>query len=247
MSYVKDGEDMRLTDIHCHFLPKVDDGAKDEEEALKLLEMEYAQGVRRIIVTPHYRIEMFETAREEIEERYRWLKAQARLLYEDLELYLGCEYYANSGMLEDLKTHRRDTLAGSRYVLVEFSGMDSFTKQRKQVRELTGAGYIPIIAHAERYECLRKDIQNVKELIFFGAKIQVNADSVLGEEGWKTKAFCKKLMKQDLLHFIASDAHRTKERVPNLGRCAEYIDKKMGHEYAQRIFVENPDEIFSTE
>lgn len=238
---------MRLTDIHCHLLPKVDDGAKDEEEALKLLEMEYAQGVRRIIVTPHYRIEMFETEKEQIEFQYRWLKTAAKQLYDDLELYLGCEYHSNSQMLEDLKAHKRDTLAGSRYVLVEFSGMDSFAKQRKQIRELTGAGYIPVIAHAERYECLRKDIQNVKELIFFGAKIQVNADSILGEEGWKTKAFCKKLMKQDLLHFIASDAHRTKERVPNLGRCAEYIDKKMGHEYAQRIFVENPGEIFSIE
>lgn len=75
----------------------------------------------------------------------------------------------------------------------------------------------------------------------------MNADSILGEEGWKTKSFCKKLMKQDLLHFIASDAHCTKERIPNLGRCAEHIEKKMGYEYAQRIFIENPDEIFSEE
>ena len=133
--YLKDGEYMRLTDIHCHLLPKVDDGAKNEEEALKLLEMEYAQGVRRIIVTPHYRIEMFETDQERIEQQYRWLKAAAEQLYDDLEIYLGCEYHANSGILEDLKTHRREALAGSRYVLVEFSGMDSFAKQRKQIRE----------------------------------------------------------------------------------------------------------------
>lgn len=168
--HVKDGDYMRLTDIHCHLLPKVDDGAKDKEEALKLLEMEYAQGVRKIIVTPHYRIEMFETDKEEIEHQYRWLKTAAKQLYDDLELYLGCEYHANSQMLEDLKTHRRETLAGGRYVLVEFSGMDSFAKQRKQVRELTGAGYIPIIAHAERYECLRNDIKNVEELIFLGRR-----------------------------------------------------------------------------
>lgn len=245
--YLKDGEYMRLTDIHCHLLPKVDDGAKSEEEALKLLEMEYAQGVRRIIVTPHYRIEMFETDQERIEQQYRWLKATAEQLHDDLEIYLGCEYHANSGILEDLKTHRREALAGSRYVLVEFSGMDSFAKQRKQIRELTGAGYIPVIAHAERYECLRNDIKNIEELIFFGAKIQVNADSVLGEEGRKTKAFCKKLMKQDLVDFIASDAHCMKGRAPNLGRCAEYVEKKMGHEYARRIFVENPSEIFNRE
>ena len=77
--------------------------------------------------------------------------------------------------------------------------------------------------------------------------MQLNASSVLGEYGKKTRQFCKRAMKEDCIHFIASDAHGTKYRKPNLGKCAKYVTKKMGKEYAERIFVKNPEKILRKE
>ena len=65
------GYDMKnLFDIHCHILPQVDDGARNMDMALKMLKMEYDDGVRSIILTPHFRREMFETPQEKIEDQF---------------------------------------------------------------------------------------------------------------------------------------------------------------------------------
>ena len=104
-----------------------------------------------------------------------------------------------------------------------------------------------MIAHIERYPDLIDDMDNIWELIELGAYVQLNAASVLGEYGKKTKQFCKRAMKEDCVHFIASDAHGTEYRKPNLGKCAKYVTKKMGKEYAERIFVKNPEKILRKE
>ena len=83
-------------------------------------------------------------------------------------------------------------------------------------------------------------MEKIQELKDMGALIQVNAGSVLGEEGWKLKKFCLELMKKDLIDFIASDTHNTSDRKLNLKKCASYVTKKMGKQYAERIFFNNP-------
>ena len=130
-------------------------------------------------------------------------------------------------------------MAGSRYVLIEFSMNDLFPTIRNYVYELITHGYQPIIAHVERYFCCQK-MEKIQELKDMGALIQVNAGSVLGEEGWKLKKFCLELMKKDLIDFIASDTHNTSDRKLNLKKCASYVTKKMGKQYAERIFFNNP-------
>lgn len=83
----------------------------------------------------------------------------------------------------------------------------------------------------------------VAELIDQGAMIQVNADALLGIEGWKIRRFCKKLMKKEEIDFIASDAHDLKERPSRLRECADYVERKWGSRTAKRIFVINPSKI----
>ena len=80
----------------------------------------------------------------------------------------------------------------------------------------------------------------VQNLASMGCYIQVNAESILGQEGFGIKRFCRKLMKQDLVHFVGSDAHNMTDRKPQIGRCAEYLAKKMGRGYMEKILVENP-------
>ena len=100
-----------LFDVHCHMVPGVDDGASDLEESLAMLKMEYRDGVRNIIVTPHYRRRMFETPAKKVHEQFQKLQEAAKKEYPDLSLYLGCELHSNMDLqeiLEKLKTERKE-------------------------------------------------------------------------------------------------------------------------------------------
>lgn len=228
---------MNLIDIHCHILPKVDDGPDSVEESLKILKDMKRQGIKHVIVTPHYRPEMFEPSMKRVIYSYRHLRDIAYNM--GVSMSLGCEYYRNEQIIEHMDNRKRPSMAGSRYVLVEFSMNDLFPTVRNYVYELITHGYQPIIAHVERYFCCQK-MEKIQELKDMGALVQLNAGSVLGEEGWKLKIFCLDLMKKDLVDFVASDTHNTSDRKLNLKKCASYVTKKMGKQYAERIFFNNP-------
>ena len=92
-----------IYDIHCHIVPGVDDGATDIGETVKLLRMEYEQGVRTVIATPHFRFRMFETPAEKVREQFRLVEKAASEISPDLHVYLGCEFHANMEMLPMLR------------------------------------------------------------------------------------------------------------------------------------------------
>lgn len=126
------------------------------------------------------------------------------------------------------------------FVLVEFSYHYDFQKIRNSVYELVSEGYNPILAHIERYACLNKHKEYIEELIQMGAYMQINTSAVLGKMGFSQKHFCKKVLQEHLIHFIASDAHSLQKRRPNMKECKKYVEKKVGVEYANEIFVRNP-------
>ncbi|HIU03292.1 MAG TPA: hypothetical protein IAB63_08580 [Candidatus Onthocola gallistercoris] len=232
-----------LTDIHCHLLPGVDDGPDEMEEAVRMLRKEYEDGVRQLIVTPHYREGMFETGMEKIVYAYLALRKEALKIDSCLRVYLGCEFHTNADMTEELEQRLRPTLAGSRYVLTEFSSSHNYERIRNQVYDLRQKGFLPVLAHIERYPCMTHDIDQVYDIKACGAYIQINAGSLLGENGRRTKHFCGQCMKQDLIDFVATDAHGIRQRKPNLLACRKYTEKKMGSDYAEKIFNINPEYI----
>ena len=127
-----------IYDIHCHIVPGVDDGATDIGETVKLLRMEYEQGVRTVIATPHFRFRMFETPVEKVKEQFRLVEKAASEISPDLHVYLGCEFHANMEMLPMLREQKVMTMAGSRYVLTEFS----HNSEESYIRERLGAWHI---------------------------------------------------------------------------------------------------------
>lgn len=237
----------KMVDIHCHILPGVDDGAADLSETRALLRRSYSQGVRTMIATPHLRIGMFETPADEIYEAFVQTREAAKEIDPSFEVVLGCEFHSASSMIEILKKDPSRTLAGTRYVLTEFSYGTSFSEIRQRTSELLQHGYRPIVAHVERIGCMNKDISLVEELQRMGVSIQVNADSIMGENGRLVKGFCKKLIKRELVQLIGSDAHDCKERVPNLGPCKAFIEKKFGQETARMLLFENPMRLLANE
>ena len=230
-----------LYDIHCHILPGVDDGARNMEESLWMLNKEYQEGVRHVILTPHFRYDMFEPHMNIVTRQFMQLRRAAMNIGDEgRRLYLGCELHSGMDMVECLKKGRRLTLAGSRYVLVEFSNGDEKNYIEERVRSLLMNGFIPIIAHVERYKATRNDIGFLTELKDMGAHIQVNADTISGQDGFGAKTFARKVMKLGLLDFVGSDGHRKTERIPEIGKCVAKMEKTMGSEYVKKIFIKNP-------
>ena len=230
-----------LYDIHCHILPGVDDGAKNMDIALALIEKEIEAGVETIILTPHFRKEMFEPDMEDIWNAYDELLYETR--YKNIRLYLGCEFHANMEMVETLDNDLRPTLADSRYVLTEFAHNSTRAFMKERADALLMSGYRPIIAHIERYRATRKDFDLIEDLIEMGCEVQVNADAIIGRDGLGAQRFCKKLMQEDMLHYVGSDTHSLRGRAPHLGECCEYLKKHMGRLYTSRIMRDNPSKI----
>ena len=230
-----------MIDVHCHVLPGIDDGAADQDVALALLRKEYADGVRRVIATPHYRRRMFEPTMGKIIAAYHVLREKAAEV--GIDLYLGCEYHVNMEITEDIFAGNRPTLAGSRYVLSEFSSASSENFIRERCCHMRSRGLVPVIAHVERYPALTKDLDLIEELSEMGCMIQVNAGSFLGEDGFKVKRFCKKLLSYGMVDLVGSDCHDLKQRLPRMGECAAWLEKKAGSAYTEKLLRGNAEKI----
>ena len=181
---------------------------------------------------------MFEASLEKYLVNFKVVRREAEKL--GIELYTGCEFHANLDMVDTLKKGERLTLANTNCVLTEFAdgSEKSFIKERCYA--LLSHGYQPIIAHIERYQACRKDINLVRGLVNMGCYVQVNNQSVIGEDGFMVKQYCKKLLKEDLVHFIGSDSHDVLSRHPTLKKCWNYLEKHYGEEYADWLLIENP-------
>ena len=227
-----------MIDIHCHLLYGVDDGPETIEESIDMLKIAKEQGIDAIILTPHYRRRMFPYNKECIFAHMRELQPYAKKI--GIDIYLGTEYHVNSSMVEHLESGKCLPLADTNCVLTEYEYETEYSYIKKMTQELMFHGYTPVIAHVERYGCLLKDIDKIAELSKMGAWIQVNADAILGNDGWRMKQFCKKLLKADLIDVVASDSHGIKKRACHMGKCREYVAKKYGEDTAQVLFEENP-------
>lgn len=228
-----------FTDIHTHLLPEVDDGAQDMSQALRLVRMAWENGTRTIILTPHYRGKYKKNTPELLKEKFNWLCDMVKTEFPDLNLYLGNEISYETDAPDAMHTGRVLTMNDSQYALLEFRTKSLRTHIISGVSETIRCGFIPIVAHVERYDISRSDPTLISELLEMGALLQFNADSVMGVNGFGVKRFCHKLLKAQQVHFIASDAHDAKNRPPLLRDCFLRVHKKYGQEYATALFYEN--------
>lgn len=234
-----------MVDIHCHLLYGVDDGAGTMEESVAMLKEAKDQGIDAVILTPHYRHGMFAYPKEKIEEHYMMLKPYAEEA--GMVLALGTEYHVNSRIVEAFKNGRCRTLAGSRYVLTEYSHDSEFAYIEQMTEELVRNGYIPILAHIERYACMTRNLDCADRIRQLGGWIQINADAVLGMDGMATKRFCRKMLGEELVDVIASDSHGIKRRTCHMARCFDKITKKYSRAYGEMLMTRNPAKILEND
>ena len=229
-------------DMHCHILPGVDDGSKSMEMSLEMLEMEYIQGVRNVVLTPHCLAGR--TQPELLKTQFEELSHQAAERFPELQLYLGNELMYSDTIIEELSAGNAYTINQTNYVLVEFYTDLSWKQMGNALRRIGSEGYRPILAHMERYECLMRHEERVDELISQGVVMQMNSESVTGGLFDRQAAECRKLIESGRIHLLGTDAHRIGWREPNIADGIKMLRKKIKNEkLLQRILIENPKKI----
>lgn len=230
-----------MIDIHSHILPAVDDGSKDLETSLIMARMACEAGTRKMMATPHFCFDFNELEDiDQLKESYLRFKKQLEENKIDLELYLGLEILYTDELLEVIKKNNLYGLNGTKYLLVEFDFSDSPDYIVEAVAKIKAYGYIPILAHPERYQAIWHHFELLDCLVAEGILCQCNAGSLFGYFGHHAKDTMKRMLDYGFVHFIGSDCHGINRRNSQMIDCYDYICKYYSVVLANRVFKENP-------
>lgn len=228
-----------IVDMHCHILPEIDDGAKNDGEAYQMLRMAYDEGIRVIVATPHHHERRGMCTPGQYKRALSKVRKMAKEIDEKFYVMPGMEIYFSQDVLTKLEHKKVQTMGVSDYVLIEFSPNDEFRYIQQALQQVQMKGFHPIVAHIERYDCFHDHVDDVEYLIEMGAYVQVNAGSIVGTSGRTTKRFVKELLERQLVHFVGTDAHSSGSRSPMIKKSADFVEKRFGEEYAREIFRTN--------
>ncbi|MEG2428137.1 MAG: CpsB/CapC family capsule biosynthesis tyrosine phosphatase [Clostridium sp.] len=229
-----------IIDMHAHILPGLDDGAEDMQETKAMLQQAYTQGIRGIIATPHYKEPNHRVDAAVVRAAAEAVQNIAREIASDLNIYVGQEIYYFTGITEALDSGRVLPLSGTKAVLVEFFEGVSYQELYQSVRNMMLDGYTPVLAHVERYACLRK-AGCIDELIQTGALMQMNYSSLvagmryLGEQMW-----CRKMVLAGKIHLLGTDMHRMNYRPPEIRKAILWLREKAGETCFEQLTRTNP-------
>ncbi|MBR5302802.1 MAG: phosphoesterase [Clostridia bacterium] len=192
-----------MIDIHAHILPGIDDGAKDEQMTKEMLARAADAGISSIICTPHvYRADSQKNnclafpGTKELAKKH------------GISLAMGCEF--NYRVLLKTGTEALDEfcLAGTPCILIEFSNDRLVPDWEILLTEIVEKGYMPIIAHPERYAYVQKDIGIAEEMLRYGCELQVDAGGLMAGLFSAERKIARKMLSEGMVSYIASDAHR---------------------------------------
>lgn len=227
-------------DVHYHLVFGVDDGPKTIEDSLALAQASIAEGVTHIVATPHANFEYpFQP-----EVNLQRLQELQQRLDGRLKVALGCDFHLSYDNIADLEQNpRRYTINGTQYLLVEF-GEFVPRSLSEVIFHMRGSGIVPIITHPERNAVLGADFPRIEEWIMSGCLVQITAGSLLGDFRGKPKSIALNMIRKNLVHIVASDAHSVRWRPPSMKRAHAFLVEEFGQETADRLCIHNPRAVF---
>jgi protein-tyrosine phosphatase len=226
-----------VIDIHCHILPEVDDGPKSWEVAEAMCRMAAQDGIEHMVATPH------------ANDRYHYDRVYLQQLLHTLQqrigptprLSLGCDFHLSfENMKIALETPERYCIGRSHYLLVEFSNFSIPQQVDQWFAQMIEKGNTPIITHPERNPLLQKDPKRLVQWTELGCTVQVTASAFTEAWGERAGQIARLLIKQNAVHFLATDAHDIQRRVPLLSQARKVVAQEFGEELATALVEKNP-------
>ncbi len=226
-----------MVDIHFHLLPGLDDGPDTIETSVDMARMAMADGTTHIVATPHAS-PRFSFDPELVARRAEEVRA---LVGDGLTILTGCDFHLSFENLQDIRQHRdRYTINRNGYLLVEFASYSIPPQIEHTFHEMQLAGITPIITHPERNRILRRHTEWLDRWVSHGCAMQVTAGSLLGRFGPNALEAAKAWLETDRIHVLASDAHDTTSRPPELAAAYAHVAEVRGEETARALCIENP-------
>ena len=227
---------MIKVDLHSHILPGMDDGAKETNISLDLLKMEAEQGIEHIVLTPHFHLrnesiaDFSERRKKSFEKLLTSISGTA--LDGVFDFRLGAEVRYDPSLTEE-KDLESLCISGTNVLLIEFSASHQPEFAEEVFYRLQLRGFVILMAHVERFPWLWKHQEFLFDMVSNGAFAQFNADEML--ENRQVRSFVRKMLRCNLLHGIASDAHNPELRPPRIYEAENMLTKDPGISYIESL------------
>ncbi len=241
-------KELFMIDLHCHILPMVDDGAETAADALAMAKHCLKNGIDVVVATPHCNLlgGRGNFRGREFEETLGLFRALLRQSHIPLTVLPGSELFthpADVGRLLDGK--KVMTLNRSRYLLAEFNFHAQGESISRDLGQIAKRGYVPVVAHPERYSAVQQDPRLVAQWFSEGYIIQLNKGSLLGRLGKGAHRCSLHLLQNGLAHVIASDAHNMSSRPPGFVSLLPLLRQLCPPDYIELLLEGNPRRIIS--
>jgi protein-tyrosine phosphatase len=236
-----------MFDLHCHYLPGVDDGAETLDQGLQLAAAAVANGIEGAILTPHVHPGRYANTRSALQPHFKVFSRALADAGIPLQIRLGCELRLSADSIELLALGEVPMLGfwnSQPVLLLEFPHETVPVGALQAVEHLRTRGYLPMIAHPERNKTLIRDPLRLRSFIEAGCLAQLTAASVCGHFGPPPLRAALAMIEQGWITLVASDAHNLTHRPPVMAEAREALATRYGPDVAHRLTVESPGAIF---
>ncbi len=222
-----------MIDFHTHILPGIDDGAKDIDESIKLLDSLKSQGVDTVVFTPHY-YGINKGVKQFLEKRNAAYERLEKAYAGEIKFLLGSECNLSTCANNDFTSLAPLALENTRYILIEMAfSKDWDNTMWQRIDKLLGeTNLVPVIAHIELYPAVQKNPDYAHSLIDRGCLLQMNCQSVLGST---QKDLAWALLSHGQIHCLGSDTHNLSSRPPLYAQAVERLRRCFGALYVDDI------------
>jgi protein-tyrosine phosphatase len=229
-----------VIDLHTHFLWDWDDGPDDLYQARAMCRLAEQDGTTAICLTPHvFRMTRHKDDLGVLRTRMAEFEAEMTSAGIGLELHWGAEVFVHAEVVRAIEKYRF-TIDQTSYVFLEFAAEGVPVGAQAMLAQLMGKGFVPIISHPERNKGFAARPELLYEFVSMGCVAQVTGASLTGVLGKEVRQTAGLFMSHNLVHFIASDAHRALGRPPGLSRAVEAAAKIVGESKARAMVTEIP-------
>ncbi|WP_010677050.1 tyrosine-protein phosphatase [Bacillus timonensis] len=218
-----------MIDIHCHILPRLDDGSKDLDESIEMAKLAVSEGITKIIATPHHKNRDYDNPKEKILQKVEILNSALSQHKIPLTILPGQEPRIYGEIIEEYENGEVLTLNdGGKYLFIEFPSGHVPRYSEQLLFDIQLKGLTPIIVHPERNSEIIENPDLLYKFVKNGVCTQITSSSVTGHFGKKIKKFTLQLVESNLTHFVASDAHNLSSRPFRMSDAYSELVKEFG-------------------
>jgi protein-tyrosine phosphatase len=236
-----------VIDLHCHYLPGIDDGPETMQEALDLARAAVADGITHAVLTSHVHPERYPNQRKNLEVAVAAFSTELAHAQIGLTVRMGCEARLCPELIDlvaDEQVPFLGEVAGYRILLLEFPHQMIPVGSIRFINSLLRMKIRPLIAHPERNKTIMANIEKVREFTEAGCWLQLTAGSLSGHFGEQAQIAAFALIDQGWNCLAATDAHNLHNRPPRLSECKEALQSRYGEDVANSMVLGKPSRIW---